>query len=126
MSGTPIPAGCIPVLFADGWSEEQIRAYVIADNQVPRQSIFDESILAEELRALQDGGLDLGMIGFDDDEVDRLLPKKEELKEKTEILRPIKMTRILISIPVDKKLLLIDDCIKEIIKAGGEVDYGGN
>ena len=63
--GTPIPAGCIPVLFADGWTEEQIRAYVIADNQVPRQSIFDESILAEELQALQDGGLDLGMIGFD-------------------------------------------------------------
>ena len=34
--GTPIPAGCIPVLFADGWTDEQIRAYVIADNQVPR------------------------------------------------------------------------------------------
>ena len=75
---------------------------------------------------MQDGGLDLGMIGFDEDEVERLLPEKEELKEKTEILRPIKMTRILISIPVDKKLLLIDDCVKEIIKAGGEVDYGGN
>ena len=71
--GTPIPAGCIPVLFADGWSDEQIRAYVIADNQVPRQSIFDESILAEELQALQDGGIDLGMIGFGDGELERLL-----------------------------------------------------
>ena len=71
--GTPIPAGCIPVLFTDGWSDEQIRAYVIADNQVPRQSIFDESILAEELQALQDGGLDLGMIGFGEGELERLL-----------------------------------------------------
>lgn len=75
--GTPIPAGCIPVLFADGWTDEQIRAYVIADNQVPRQSIFDESILADELQALQDGGLDLGMIGFDDRELERLLASME-------------------------------------------------
>ena len=83
--GTPIPAGCIPVLFADGWSEEQIRAYVIADNQVPRQSIFDESILAEELQALQDGGLDLGldlgMIGFDEGELERLLASMEPEQE---------------------------------------------
>ena len=75
--GTPIPVGCIPVLFADGWSDEQIRAYVIADNQVPRQSIFDEFILSEELQALQDGGLDLGMIGFDDGELERLLASME-------------------------------------------------
>lgn len=75
--GTPIPAGCIPVLFADGWSDEQIRAYVIADNQVPRQSVFDESILAEELQALQDGGLDLGMIGFGEGELERLLASME-------------------------------------------------
>ena len=79
--GTPIPAGCIPVLFADGWSDEQIRAYVIADNQVPRQSIFDESILAEELQALQDGGLDLGMIGFDEGELERLLDGVEQLPD---------------------------------------------
>ena len=71
--GTPIPSGCIPVLFADGWTDEQIRAYVIADNQVPRQSIFDEFILSEELRALQEGEFDLGMIGFDDGELERLL-----------------------------------------------------
>lgn len=77
--GTPIPAGCIPVLFADGWSDEQIRTYVIADNQVPRQSIFDESILSEELRVLQDGGLDLGMIGFGEGELERLLGDVEEI-----------------------------------------------
>lgn len=80
--GTPIPAGCIPVLFADGWSDEQIRAYVIADNQVPRQSIFDESILADELRELQEDGLDLGMIGFDDSELERLLGDAEESEKK--------------------------------------------
>lgn len=80
--GTPIPAGCIPVLFADGWSDEQIRAYVIADNQVPRQSIFDESILAEELQALQDGGLDLGMIGFGAGELERLLGGVDEDEKK--------------------------------------------
>ncbi len=80
--GTPIPAGCIPVLFADGWSDEQIRAYVIADNQVPRQSIFDESILAEELQALQDGGLDLGMIGFGEGELERLLGDVDEDEKK--------------------------------------------
>ena len=80
--GTPIPAGCIPVLFADGWSDEQIRAYVIADNQVPRQSVFDESILAEELQALQDGGLDLGMIGFGEGELERLLGDVDEDEKK--------------------------------------------
>jgi DNA modification methylase len=44
---------------------------------VPRQSIFDESILAEELQALQDGGLDLGMIGFGEGELERLLAGME-------------------------------------------------
>ena len=79
--GTPIPAGTIPAVFADGWSEEQVRSYVIADNQVARNSVFDESVLADELQALQDADFDMGLLGFGDGELERLLAESEHESE---------------------------------------------
>ncbi|MEZ5537626.1 MAG: hypothetical protein R3F02_18655 [Thiolinea sp.] len=72
-NGDAIPVDTIPAVFADGWNEDQVRAYVIADNQVPRNSIFDEKLLAEELAALKEMDFDLGLTGFENDEIDRLL-----------------------------------------------------
>lgn len=59
----------VPVIVIDGWTEEQFRAYVLADNKLALLAGWDESIIAAELRALAAVDFDIGVIGFSDDEV---------------------------------------------------------
>lgn len=68
------PAGKVPVLDASGWTDEQFRAYVIADNKLALNAGWDEALLAGELQALQASDFDVGVIGFARDELFRLLP----------------------------------------------------
>ena len=46
------PCGGLPVIVARGCSEEQCRAYTIADNMLDEQSEWDEALLREELSGL--------------------------------------------------------------------------
>jgi DNA modification methylase len=62
--GTPIATGCIPVNYAVGWSEDQKRAYVLADNQVALNAGWDQELLKFELSALQVAEFDMGLTGF--------------------------------------------------------------
>lgn len=62
----------VPVMVARGWSEAQIRAYVIADNKLAENAGWDNKMLVSELQELS-GGFDLSLIGFDETELDRLL-----------------------------------------------------
>jgi DNA modification methylase len=55
----------VPVVVARGWTEEQKRAYVIADNQIGLRAGWDEGLLRLELGALQAAGFDLAPLGFD-------------------------------------------------------------
>ena len=48
-------------------------AYIIADNQLALQAGWDEELLRIELAALKDENFDIGVIGFDDEELVRLL-----------------------------------------------------
>ena len=68
------PAGKVPVLDASGWTDEQFRAYVIADNKLALNAGWDEALLAGELQALTAADFDVGVIGFARDELFRLLP----------------------------------------------------
>lgn len=63
----------VPVMVADGWTDAQKRAYVLADNKLALNAGWDEELLALELSELQDLGADLGLIGFDDDELAKLM-----------------------------------------------------
>jgi len=63
----------IPVIVADHLSEDQARAYVIADNKLTDESSFDDKILIKELIDLNDKGFNLLLTGFDQLEVDDLL-----------------------------------------------------
>ena len=60
-----------PVMVADGWSDEQRRAYVLADNQLALNAGWDDDLLRFELDALGAAGFDLDLIGFDN--IDALL-----------------------------------------------------
>lgn len=54
----------VPVVVAEGWSPEQRRAYILADNQLPQNAGWDFDLVAQELSELDDAGFDVTQIGF--------------------------------------------------------------
>lgn len=58
----------VPCLRLAHLSENQKRAYVIADNKLALNAGWDETVLKLELQALMDDGFDLGLTGFSFDE----------------------------------------------------------
>jgi DNA modification methylase len=63
----------IPVIVARGWSEEQKRAYRLADNQLAARASWDFERLCNELRDLDFAGFDLDLIGFEPDQLETIL-----------------------------------------------------
>ena len=72
-SGTAIPIGLIPTLDCSGWSKDQRRAYIIADNSSALNAGWNEDILAMELKELEDAGFDLSLTALKEQEIDELL-----------------------------------------------------
>lgn len=71
----------VPCIKADDLTDEQIRAYRMADNKVAEFSKWDDKLLSEELEALLD--FDMSAFGFfDDDETEEL--SEEEIKPEVE------------------------------------------
>jgi hypothetical protein len=58
-----------PVMVAEGWSEAQKRAYVLADNKLALNAGWDMALLGEELRGLDELGFNLELTGFGLDEM---------------------------------------------------------
>src|ERR1022692_1600606 len=68
----------VPVIQLGHLSEAQRRALVIADNQLAiTGASWDEESLRLELVALHEGSFDLSLVGFDDEELARLLAAEE-------------------------------------------------
>jgi DNA modification methylase len=63
----------IPVIVARGWSEEEKRAYRLADNQLAARASWDPEQLHNELRELGFSGFDLELIGFYPDQLETIL-----------------------------------------------------
>lgn len=66
-----------------GLSEAQRRALVLADNRIALNAGWDEALLALELSDLKEAGIDLGISGFEDGELDRPLSEAEEDEDPT-------------------------------------------
>ncbi len=62
-----------PVIVLSHLTPTQRRALMIADNRIAENAGWDDEMLAAELVALRDEDVDLGMLGFDEGELDRLL-----------------------------------------------------
>ncbi|QFQ87411.1 DNA methylase [Paracoccus kondratievae] len=71
----------VPTITLTGLSDSQRRALVLADNRIALNAGWDESLLALELSDLKDAGVDLGILGFEDGELDRLLAGTEGEEE---------------------------------------------
>ena len=63
----------IPVIVARGWSEEEKRAYRLADNQLAARADWDPDLLRSELQELWSADFDLGLIGFEPERLDDIL-----------------------------------------------------
>ena len=62
-----------PVIVLDHLTEEQRRAYRLADNKLTELGAWDEALLAGELQELAADDFDLSLVGFSDAELDQLL-----------------------------------------------------
>ena len=65
------------MIVLDHLSETEKRAYLLADNKLAELSSFDDDLLRSTLAELRDAEIDLGALGFDDDELARLLAAEE-------------------------------------------------
>lgn len=63
----------VPVMVANGWSEAQKRAYIIADNKLAENAGWDDDLLKVEFEELQELGFDLTQTGFTAEEIDGVL-----------------------------------------------------
>jgi ParB-like chromosome segregation protein Spo0J len=63
----------IPVIRIEHLTEDQVRAYVIADNKIALNAGWDFELLSSELSDLAEAGFDLELTGFDEQELDGLL-----------------------------------------------------
>jgi len=67
----------VPIIVLDHLSESQKRAYIIADNQLALNAGWDEEILRIELAALHEDDFNIRLIGFEDEELARLLAAQD-------------------------------------------------
>ena len=68
----------VPCVFAENLTDAQKRAYILADNQLALGAGWDEEMLSVELSDLQDESFDLSLLGFDSDELEKLLCDSDE------------------------------------------------
>ena len=88
----------VPCLRFEYMSEDQKRAYVLADNKLALNAGWDDELLAEELGALlesPDLNFDVGVIGFSIAEIDTILdaPEPEEPGDPADDAVPDKVPR---------------------------------
>lgn len=68
----------VPCVFADHLTEAQKKAYIIADNRMAMDAGWDEELLRVEIEALQAESFDIGLTGFDEQEVADLFAEAGE------------------------------------------------
>ena len=75
----------VPCIRLSHLTETQRKAYIIADNKLALNAGWDEEMLGLELADLREMNFDLGLIGFDADEIEKALnPPDPDFKPGTE------------------------------------------
>lgn len=68
----------VPVHVAENLTPEQVQAYRIADNKTAEIADWNYELLPLEIKELQSADFDLSLLGFDPDELDKLLNGETE------------------------------------------------
>jgi len=66
-----------PTVVAAGWSDEQKRAYMLADNRLAERASWDEALLQDELSDLLGSVIDPELTGFSTGEIAKILNDEE-------------------------------------------------
>jgi ParB-like chromosome segregation protein Spo0J len=67
----------VPCIRLAHLTDTQKRAYIIADNKLALNAGWDEEMLGLELSDLREADFDLGLMGFDADEIEQALNSQE-------------------------------------------------
>jgi DNA modification methylase len=80
----------VPTIDCSDLTEAQKKAYIIADNKLALNAGWDSVMLSSELAELEELGFDLGIIGFDNKELDSLMAPEviEGLVDEDEVPEP--------------------------------------
>nr|EKU2383194.1 ParB N-terminal domain-containing protein [Klebsiella oxytoca] len=71
----------VPVIVLAGLSDEQKKAYRLADNKIPLNAGWDDELLKLEFAELLDSGFDISLTGFSQLEIDDLLVEADSTSE---------------------------------------------
>lgn len=66
-----------PCVMAEGLTEEQIKAFRLADNKTSEYATWDTDALREELKQLESIGVDLTITGFSAEDIKKILTETE-------------------------------------------------
>jgi ParB-like chromosome segregation protein Spo0J len=97
MAAHKLKLATVPCIILNHLTETQKRAYVIADNKLAMNAGWDHAMLSAELAELREIDFDLGLLGFDGDEIEIILnpvepeqsePSEQESEEKEPIECP--------------------------------------
>jgi|TARA_R110000744_G_scaffold6867_8_gene23747 DNA modification methylase len=64
----------VPTICLDNLTDVQKKAYIIADNKLALNAGWDDEMLRLEIEELKDLDFDIDLLGFDDDELELLIP----------------------------------------------------
>lgn len=81
----------VPYIVADDLTDEQVKAYRIADNKLAELAVWDEEMLKQELLDLQETDIDLEVMGFTDIDIMQIF-KEDEPEEKEKMSKEEKTT----------------------------------
>lgn len=89
----------VPVIILDYLTEQQRRAYIIADNKLALNAGWDLALLSKEIERLSEEGFELPLLGFSDEELDELLniedlDESEDETEEDEIPEPAETPKV--------------------------------
>lgn len=68
----------VPVIVARGWSEDDARAYTIADNRLAETSEWDKDLLRIEIEDLLGAGYEMDFLGFDDAAMAKIIAEQTD------------------------------------------------
>jgi len=73
LAATRLKLDEVPVIVLDWLTDTQAKALLLADNKLAENAGWDEELLAQAMRELDEADFDLALTGFDDDEINALL-----------------------------------------------------
>ena len=71
----------VPCVLVEHLTEAQKKAYILADNKLALNAGWDMEMLKIEIEELKGLDFDIGLIGFDSDEIELIFQQDEEVNE---------------------------------------------